>query len=165
MNEELKTDHKATSFWAPMRIRIAIVAVLAIFLWGLGWWMGRSGPVEQSRLLQDKLALVEKQASDGERDRLRMGGRNSMLRAHVALLQAINELDQRNFGLAEVNFQQSRASLEKVDAAKAGVDASALASLKEQLSAYSLVVATDLNVQRQDLLAFEARFRALTEGD
>jgi hypothetical protein len=151
-----------TSTRGPTRVRMALYVAAAVLLWLLGWWMGRSGPMAELVTVNERLTTVQAQADAGEKARAKIVAAGNLLESHIALLQTINELDQRNFGLAESHLQAARQWLAKTDAAEAGIDAAALAALKQELDATSLAVAVDLNVQRNALLSIEAKFRALS---
>jgi len=155
-------DNEKTSFLTPGRVRALIVLVLVIVIAGAGWWFGRSGPTAEVAQLNQELEQARAQVLASERLRDETIAAAELQKAHIELLEALNELDRRNFGMVDGHLDQVRAHLAKVDAEILGIDAEALAALRQDLENVTLSVAADLNEQRQRLLGFDTRLRALS---
>lgn len=155
-------DNEKTSFLTPGRVRALIVLVLVIVIAGTGWWFGRSGPTAEVAQLNQELEQARAQVLASERLRDETIAAAELQKAHIELLEALNELDRRNFGMVDGHLDQVRTHLAKVDAEILGIDAEALAALRQDLEDVTLSVAADLNEQRQRLLGFDTRLRALS---
>jgi hypothetical protein len=83
------------------------------------------------------------------------------LAANLWVLRAAVALDNRNFGVADSAVANAVASLNRVDAAAAGVELQSLQAVSEQASAIQISVATNLASQRNQLLRLEGDIAAL----
>lgn len=155
-------DNEKTSFLTPGRVRALLVLLLVVVIAGTGWWFGRSGPTAEVAQLNVELEQARAQVEASERLRDETIAAAELQKAHIELLEALNELDRRNFGMVDGHLDRVRAHLAKVDAEILGIDAEALAALRQDLEDVTLSVAADLNEQRQRLLGFDTRLRALT---
>jgi len=155
-------DTDKTSFLTPGRVRVLLVLLVVIVIAGAGWWFGRSGPTAQVAELNQELEQARTQLEASERLRDETIAAAELQKAHIELLEALNELDRRNFGMVDGHLENVRTHLAKVDADVLGIDADALASLRQDLADVTLSVAADLNEQRTRLLGFDTRLRALS---
>lgn len=155
-------DTENTSFMTPGRVRALLIIVVVLLIAGAGWWFGRSGPTAEVAQLSQELEQARAQVQASERLRDETVAAAELQKAHIELLEALNELDRRNFGMVDGHLDRARSHLAKVDAEVLGIDAEALASLRQELEDVTLSVAADLNEQRQRLLGFDARIRELT---
>lgn len=155
-------DTEKTSFLTRGRVRALLVLLLVIVIAGAGWWFGRSGPTAEVAQLNQELEQARAQVLASERLRDETVAAAELQKAHIELLEALNELDRRNFGMVDGHLDRSRAHLAKVDAEVLDIDAEALAALRQELEDVTLSVTADLHEQRQRLLGFDARIRALT---
>ena len=71
-------------------------------------------------------------------------------------------LDARNFGIAATHVQAAGASLGGVDSVALGVDATVLASIREEIASTDLNVAADLAPLRVALMNISERIRKVT---
>lgn len=157
-------DTEKTGFLTPGRVRVMLVLLAVIVIAGAGWWFGRSGPTAQIAQLNEELVQARTQLEASERLRDETIAAAELRKAHIELLEGLNELDRRNFGMVDGHLERTRSHLAKVDAEALGIDAAALASLRQELEGVSLSVSADLNEQRQKLLGFDAQIRALTRN-
>lgn len=157
-------DNEPSSFLTPGRVRALIALILVVVIAGAGWWFGRSGPTAEVAQLNQELEQARAQLEASERLRDETIAAAELRKAHIELLEALNELDRRNFGMVDGHLDRARSHLAEVDAEAMGIDAAALASLRQELEGVTLSVAADLNEQRQRLLSFDAQVRALTRN-
>jgi hypothetical protein len=157
-------DNETNSFLTPGRVRALIALILVVVIAGAGWWFGRSGPTAEVAQLNQELEQARAQLEASERLRDETIAAAELRKAHIELLEGLNELDRRNFGMVDGHLDRARSHLAKVDAEALGIDAAALASLRQELEGVTLSVSADLNEQRQKLLGFDAQVRALTRN-
>jgi hypothetical protein len=147
---------------APNRARrwgIIVGAGLATV--GLAYGVGRL----QSTFKMDELRATSERAIEGEqRQSSRLQAELTAERARVTRLEArrrlhlaVAALDDRNFGIAQVELKQAAALL-----AKAGVEAGTeLQKLQSEIAAKKLLASDDVGAQRQHVLGWARRFDQL----
>lgn len=112
----------------------------------------QSEAAEQRATLEQQIEAARSEAAQLRAQLARVEAVNQLLMARGLLYQAAVELDRRNFGLANDAVQSARAALQLVDAGAAGLDAARLQELQQRLANTNVVVATDLESQRDLLL-------------
>ena len=139
--------------------------------YGVGLWQRSRALAEQAGLhaavVAAKDAELSKAAEALATEKLATqaeASRAALLRARLGLYQALNDLDQRNFGLATDRLREVAARFDAVDAAVLGLDPAVLSSLREDIAGTQVLVATDFEQQRLRLLELAARIEPLVEA-
>jgi hypothetical protein len=99
---------------------------------------------------------------DVQRSATAAESRHALSKARLAIFQALNDLDQRNFGVASDRLRDAAAQFDAVDAASLDLDPALLSTLKAEIASTQVLVATDFEQQRLQLLELAARIDAQT---
>ncbi len=86
--------------------------------------------------------------------------RGALVKVRLAIFQALNDLDQRNFGVASERLRDAAAGFDAINAAAIGLDPALIAALQAEIAGTQTLVATDLEQQRLHLLELAARIEA-----
>lgn len=149
----------------------AIVGFCAglIIAYGIGLWQRSSALSAQAEAnaavvaaKDAEIAAAAARTAEAERATVAADSRGALIKARLAIFQALNDLDQRNFGVAADRLRDGAALFDAVDAAAIGLDPALLAALKAEIAGTQVLVATDFEQQRLQLLELAARIDAQT---
>jgi hypothetical protein len=140
-----------------------------VVAYGIGLWQRSSALAAQSEahaaVVAGKdadIAAGLARATAAERATVAAESRAALVRARLAIFQALNDLDQRNFGVASDRLRDAAAQFDSVDASVIGLDPALLSTLKAEIAGTQVLVATDFEQQRLQLLELAARIDAQT---
>jgi hypothetical protein len=136
--------------WRPVLIGVALALALGAILYFGGRWQERGQVVAVQEDLDGTRAQLEL-----AEDRIRL------LRARSLLLETAVDLERRNFGTASQHLESAADELAAVRRGGPAMDMQELHSLQRDVAATDLNVATDLQVQRTQVLGFVTRLDAL----
>ncbi len=145
--------------------RIGIGAALALALGAFLYFGGRSQ--ERSLAAGERAERIgEVEAAQGElaqaRAQLALAeDRIRLLRARSLLFETALDLERRNFGTANQHLSAAAEALRAVRAGGPEMDIQGLQALQRDVEGTNLNVATDLQVQRAQVLDFLTRLDAL----
>ena len=138
-----------------------------VIAYGIGLWQRSSALAEQAAVNVAALAAKDAEIAAGaerlaeaERAATAAASRNALSKARLAIFQALNDLDQRNFGVAGDRLRDEAALVDCVDDAAIGLDPGLLSTLKAEGAGTQVLVATDFEQQRLQLLELAARIDA-----
>jgi hypothetical protein len=142
-------------------IGVALALTLGAALYFGGRWheRGRAAGERAERIEEVEAVRMELAGARAElaaaEDRIRL------LRARALLFETAVDLDRRNFGTANQHLHAAAEELQAVRVGGPGMDRQALQNLHRAIAATNLNVATDLEVQRAQIMDFLARLDAL----
>jgi hypothetical protein len=145
------------------RIGIAAVVTLAVgavLYFGGRWQERRIAASDRAERVEE----VEAARSDLARSRGELAAaedRIRLLRARSLLFETAVDLDRRNFGTANQHLRAASQQLEAVRTGPPSMDVAGLRALQRSIAEANLNVATDLGVQRAQVMDFLARLDAL----
>ena len=138
-----------------------------VIAYGVGLWQRSGALAEQAETHAAVVAAKDAELANSAR---RLGeaaqaaraadGRAALVQARLGLFQALNDLDQRNFGVASERLREAAARFDGVDAAALGLDPAMLSALQAEIAGTQVLVATDFEQQRLRLLELAARLEA-----
>ncbi len=138
-----------------------------VIAYGIGLWQRSNALAAQAEanaaVIAAKDAEIVASAQrlvEAQRAATAADSRNALSRARLAIFQALNDLDQRNFGVASDRLRDAAAQFDAVDAASLGLDPGLLATLRAEIAGTQVLVATDFEQQRLQLLELAARIDA-----
>lgn len=147
---------------------IGLVVGLAV-AYGVGMWQRSSALAAQAESHAATVAAKDAEIAAGaarvaaaERATVAADSRGALIKARLAIFQALIDLDQRNFGVASERLRDAAAQFDAVDAAVIGLDPAMLSTLKAEIAGTQVLVATDFEQQRLQLLELAARIDAQT---
>lgn len=152
-------------------IATAIIGFCAglLIAYGVGLWQRGSALAAQAEANAQIVAGKDAQIAEGaarlaaaELATRAASGRVALVQARLDLHQALNDLDQRNFGVAADRVRQAALRFDAIDAAALGLDPGLLAELQAEIAGTQVLVATDFELQRMRLLELAARIEAQT---
>lgn len=147
--------------WSRIGIAAALALVVGAALYFGGRWQERSIAASDR---QERIEEVEAARSDlaGAREELAAAeDRIRLLWARSLLFETAVDLDRRNFGTANEHLRAASQQLEAVQTGPPSMDATGLRALQRSIAETNLNVATDLEVQRAQIMDFLARLDAL----
>ncbi|MCZ8165303.1 hypothetical protein [Silanimonas sp.] len=140
-----------------------------VIAYGIGLWQRSSALSTQAEAnaavvaaKDAEIAASAERLAEAQRAATAAESRNALSKARLAIFQALNDLDQRNFGVAGDRLRDAAAQLDAVDAASLGLDPALLSTLKAEIAGTQVLVATDFEQQRLQLLELAARIDAQT---
>ena len=140
-----------------------------VIAYGIGLWQRSSALSAQaeahSAAIASKdaeLAASAERLAASQRATTAAESRAALVKVRLAIFQALNDLDQRNFGVASDRLRDAAALFDGVDAASIGLDPALLSTLKAEIAGTQVLVATDFEQQRLQLLELAARIDAQT---
>ena len=134
-------------------VGVALAAALLLYFLGLSYGRSRVAEVEQQlQQAQEQLDQMRSRATRAE-------NRSRMLQGLALLYQTALDLDERNFGTANQRLNEAAARLGEVQ--QADTASSNLPQLRRDIASTNLEVAVDLEGQREQVLDFAKRLRAL----
>ena len=140
-----------------------------LLAYGVGLWQRSAALSVQSaehsaalNMKDGEIAAAMQQLTESQRQARVAESQVALLQSRIGLYQALNDLDQRNFGTAGDHIREAAAAFDRVDAAAIGLDASLLAALKSDVAGTEVLVATDFESQRLQILELIARIEAQT---
>lgn len=150
------TDTLPSPKGRTMLIRLGVAALVAVLLFGAGYL---------SRDLPARGAIAEARAARdaAESDRQARITANQLLTANVWVYRAAAALDDRNFGVANDAMDEAARALEAVTLAEGDPRGAGLSEAVVAARALNISVATNLEPQREALLALARRVTALAE--
>jgi len=150
------SDSLPASGSRSMLIRIGLAALVAVLLFGAGY-LTRDLPA------RGELAEARAARDAAESDRQARTADNQLLTANVWVYRAAAALDDRNFGVANDAMNAAVGALEAVTLAEGDPRAAGLAEAVATARALDISVATNLEPQREAVLALARRVTQLTE--
>lgn len=147
----------------------AIVGFCAglVIAYGIGLWQRSNALSAQAEanaavvLAKDaEIAAAAERLADAQQAAAAAESRGALTKARLAIFQALNDLDQRNFGVASDRLRDAAAQFDAVDAESLGLDPALLSTLKAEIAGTQVLVATDFEQQRLQLLELAARIDA-----
>jgi len=140
-----------------------------VIAYGVGLWQRSSALSAQAEThaaavaaKDGEIAAGAKRLAESAQLLLASESRSALFSIRLDIYRALNDLDQRNFGVASERLREAAVRFDSIDAAALGVDASVLASLKEEIAGTQVLVATDFEAQRLRLLEIAALIEAQT---
>jgi hypothetical protein len=153
----------------PAATGVIGLCVGLILAYGIGLWQRSSALSAQAEAHASvvaakdaEIAAAAARAAEAERATVAAESRGALVKARLAIFQALNDLDQRNFGVASDRLRDAAAQFDAVDAAVIGLDPTLLSTLKAEIAGTQVLVATDFEQQRLQLLELAARIDAQT---
>ena len=165
---------ETTSAAAPLSRNPVVTGIVAfcaglVIAYGIGLWQRSSALSAQAEANAAALAAKDaeiaasaERLAEAERLALAAESRGSLTKVRLAIFQALNDLDQRNFGVASDRLRDAVGHFDAVDAASLGLDRALLSALKAEIAGTQVLVATDFEQQRLRLLELAARIDAQT---
>lgn len=165
---------ESTSAAAPLSRNPVVTGIVAfcaglVIAYGIGLWQRSSALSAQAEanaaLVAAKdaeIAASAERLAEAQRVALVAESRGSLTKVRLAIFQALNDLDQRNFGVASDRLRDAVGYFDAVDAASLGLDPALLSTLKAEVAGTQVLVATDFEQQRLRLLELAARIDAQT---
>ena len=147
----------------PGGIAIAVAAALLLgaVLYFAGSWQAR-GEAGSVRLeFERQLSDAQTQLQQAQERLAAAEDRNHLLLALGTLYQAVIDLDQRNFGVANTHLREAGTALRSVSATTGVVDTERLGTLQRAIEGTDLNVAINLQAHRARVLEFAAQLQAL----
>ncbi len=150
--------------WVTGLVGLSAGLVLA---YGIGLWQRSSALGAQAEA--NALVIAQKDAqiaasaaelAEAQAQQRAVQSRAALTQARLAVFQALNDLDQRNFGMAGDRIREAAGFFDQVDAAAIGLDPAVLSALRAEVAGTPVLVATDLEAQRLQLLELAARIEA-----
>ena len=138
-------------------VGVALAAALLLYFLGLSYGRNRVEEVEQ------QLQQEREQLEQVRRQVTRLENRNRMLQGLALLYQTALDLDERNFGTANQRLNEAAARLGEVQLADTA--SGNLPQLQRDIASTNLEVAVDLEGQREQVLDFAGRLRAMLPED
>jgi hypothetical protein len=136
--------------------------------YGIGLWQRNAALTEQATTFTAQIAAKDAElaaaaakfqetqgALTGERSRV------ALVEARMGLYRALNDLDARNFGIANDRLRESARVLGTVDAAALNLDPAQVSAIAADVGKLDLLVASDLQGQRLAVLELAARLEGL----
>lgn len=140
-----------------------------VIAYGIGLWQRSSALSAQAdanaaviAAKDAEIAAAAERNVDVQRSATAAESRHALSKARLAIFQALNDLDQRNFGVASDRLRDAAAQFDAVDAASLDLDPALLSTLKAEIASTQVLVATDFEQQRLQLLELAARIDAQT---
>ena len=168
MSEDVDTPKARGIGRNPMATGLIGLSVGLVLAYGIGLYQRSQALDRQSADFSARLAakdaeLAEAAAKASQTDALLAAERSrlALSQARAGLYQALNDLDARNFGIANDRLRESARLLGTVDAAALGGDPAQLSAIAGDLGRLDLLVAADLQAQRMSVLELAARLEAL----
>jgi hypothetical protein len=147
--------------WQRIAFGVASALVLGAGLFFGGRWQERvHGATERTARIAE-VDAARGEAAHAQAELARAEDRIRLLRARSLLFETAGDLDRRNFGVANQHLRTAAAELEAVREGGAEMDLQGLRALQREVEATNLNVATDLEVQRGQVLQFLARLDEL----
>jgi hypothetical protein len=147
--------------WRRIGIAAGVALAVGAVLYFGGRWQER-GIAASDRA--ERIEEVEAVRSDLARSRGELAAAEDRIRllwARSLLFETAVDLDRRNFGTANQHLRAASQQLEAVRTGPPGMDAAELRALQLSIAETNLNVATDLEVQRAQVMDFLARLDAL----
>ena len=167
MSESSDTARSLTA--SPIAMGIAGFCLGLVIAYGVGLWQRSQALAAEAEasaaLLAAKDAEIAAAAATAEaqsRAARAADSRTALVLARLGLFQALNDLDQRNFGVASERLSEAAARFAEVDAAALELDPAPLAALQADIAGTQVLVASDFEQQRVRLLELAARLEAQT---
>ena len=139
-----------------MLIRIGLAALVAVLLFAAGY-LTRDLPA------RSEIAEARAARDAAESDRQTRTAANQLLTANVWVYRAAAALDDRNFGVANDAMNEAVRALEAVTLAEGDPRAAGLAEAVAAARALDISVASNLEPQREALLALARQVTGLAE--
>lgn len=138
-----------------------------VIAYGIGLWQRSSALSAQAEANAAVVAAKDAEMAanaarlvDAQQATIAAESRHAMSKARLAIYQALNDLDQRNFGVAGDRLREAAMQFDAVDAASLGLDPALLSTLKAEVAETQVLVAADFAQQRLQLLELAARIEA-----
>lgn len=155
----------------PVATGIAGFCAGLVIAYGIGLWQRSSALAAQAEANAAVVAAKDAEtaaardaASASAQEARAASSRTALALARLGLYQALNDLDQRNFGVAAERLRDAAARFDAVDAAALGLESTVLEGLRSDIAGTQVLVATDFEQQRLRLLELAARLEAQTAG-
>lgn len=142
-----------------MAVVVAALVILGVYLWGTA--QTRNQLSAQQTEHDQRLGTMQERLQSTEQELAATRNRNLLLMARTDMYRAAAALDQRNFGIANTHLRQVEQALGNVDAASAGLDVAGFNQLRSSLDGLNINVATDLQDQRNQVLALASQLDAI----
>lgn len=165
---------ESTSVARPLSRNPAVTGIAGlcaglVIAYGIGLWQRSSALSAQAEThaavvaAKDAgLAAAAERLREAQRATVAAESRAGLVRVRLAIFQAVNDLDQRNFGVASDRLRDAAKLFDQVDAAAIGLDPALLSTLKAEIAGTQVLVATDFEQQRLQLLELAARIDTQT---
>ncbi len=147
--------------WRWIGIAAGLALAVGVVLYFGGRWQER-GIAASDRA--ERIEEVEAARSDLASSRAELAAAEDRIRllwARSLLFETAVDLDRRNFGTANQHLRAASQQLEAVRTGPPGMDVERLRALQRDIAEANLNVATDLGVQRAQVMDFLARLDAL----
>jgi hypothetical protein len=142
-----------------------------LIAYGVGLWQRSSALAEAAEAHAAVVAAKDAELSaaaaklaESELATRAASARVALVQARLGLHQALNDLDQRNFGVAADRLREAASRFDGIDAAALGLDPALLAALQSEIAGTQVLVASDFEQQRLQILELAARIEAQTAG-
>lgn len=153
----------------PVLTGIVGLCIGLVVAYGVGLWQRSAALTAQAdanaavvAAKDGEIAAGAERLAESAQNLLASEGRSALFSIRLDIYRALNDLDQRNFGVAGDRLTAAAGRFDTIDAAALGMDPAVLASLKADLASIQVLVATDFEAQRIRLLEVAARIEAQT---
>lgn len=160
MNTNPSNVTTSTSKLKPILIGVVSTLILAAILYGVGLQQGRAQLDAQKASYESQVQALQSQVATARAELAAARNATRLIEARTGFYRTALDLERRNFGIANTHFRESAAILAQVKDAR--LDSARLSALQKQVTATSINLATDLESQRRQILAFAAELEALT---
>lgn len=139
-----------TSKAKPVLMGLFAAGIAGVAVYALGWWQGQAtvdSGKQQVETIKQELQTSQQQVNTFK-------NRGYLMQARAALFNAAVDLDQRNFGVANLHLQEAANALAQVKENGNKINLVKLGELQKKISQTNINVAINLEEQRQKVLAF-----------
>lgn len=147
----------------PGRVLLGFVLVVAVAIavYAFGYRQGR-GPLDAERAAFEERLGDAESSRDAALQQLDAALNVKRLQAgEIALLEAVVELDRRNFGIANEHLRKASAALARIETSAGGISVEQVRSAGRAIDAFDVNVATNLESQRSQVFSLAGRIREL----
>jgi len=109
-----------------------------------------------------EIAAAMQQLTETQRQARAAESQVALLQVRLGLYQALNDIDQRNFGSAGDHIREAASAFDRVDAAAVGLDPGLLSALQSDVAGTEVLIAIDFEAQRLQVRELIARIEAQT---
>ncbi|GIX39295.1 MAG: hypothetical protein KatS3mg128_0344 [Silanimonas sp.] len=167
MNDRSRFVHSL--FKTPFSAGVVSFCLGVLIAYGVGLWQRFSALEAQAEVhaaaiaaKDGELAAALEQTKEARREAAAADARARLVQVRLGLFQALNDLDQRNFGVASDRLREAASHFDGIDAEAVGLDPSVLSALRSEIQGTEVLVATDFESQRLRLIELAARVEAQT---
>ena len=154
-----RSTHRISTTTALIALGIAIVIGAGLYFGGLK--QGRGELAAQKTQYEQQVHAGKTALAKSQAELAGVRNHSHMMQARIGLYRTANDLDQRNFGIANQRLREVTDALDQIKTADGGIDTAKVAALRKLIASSNINVATNLQQQRTQILDFAARLDAI----